>query len=409
MFVSATALTLGLSACSSDSNATPSMAGSVAGSSSGPTGTTSSTTGTGGSGGTGPGGMSSAADVARRLGRPARFLVGMGNDLNNDHNMDGAYTLGVTLDLHYAYLVGANSFPWTKWNTNPDGSFVSILCNTAQTHGVVPMFTLYSMASSGEANTGVLTTDSYMKEYWDEATILYQRLGDFGNPAVVHLEPDWWAFAQQKAAGDPANLPAHVGSIAPDCAGLPESVAGMGKCLVALARKYAPKVIVGLHASVWADGDPSKITAFLAQVGGAESDIVVVDMLDRDAGCFEAHTDAACQRTGGIWYWDETNQTSPNFHEHMAWAKAISQGLGKPVVWWQMPFGVPSTTPGGTSGHYRDNRVKYTFDHPDEYVAAGGLGAAFGTGAGNQTDPTTDGGQFKGAVAKYLMAPTPLP
>jgi hypothetical protein len=106
---------------------------------------------------------------------------------------------------------------------------------------------------------------------------------------------------------------------------------------------------------------------------------------------------------------DETNWTSPNFHEHMAWAKAISQGLGKPVVWWQMPFGVPSTTPGGTSGHYRDNRVKYTFDHPDEYVAAGGLGAAFGTGAGNQTDPTTDGGQFKGAVAKYLMAPTPLP
>ena len=62
----------------------------------------SSTTGTGGTG-TGSG---SAADVARKLGRTPHFLVGMGNDLDNDHSKDGAYTLGVTLDLHYAYMVG---------------------------------------------------------------------------------------------------------------------------------------------------------------------------------------------------------------------------------------------------------------------------------------------------------------
>ena len=115
----------------------------------------------------------------------------------------------------------------------------------------------------------------------------------------------------------------------------------------ALSRKFAPKVVIGLHASRWADPDPAKIAAFLSQVGGAESDIVVIDMLDRDAGCFEAHTDPACQRNDGPWYWDETNQKSPNFREHLAWAKTIGEAIGKPILWWQVPFGVPSATPGG--------------------------------------------------------------
>ena len=44
----------------------------------------------------------------------------------------------------------------------------------------------------------------------------------------------------------------------------------------------------------------------------------------------------------------------PNFHEYLDWAKAIGDGLHRPVLWWQVPFGVPSNTPGGTAGHYRD-------------------------------------------------------
>ncbi len=79
------------------------------------------------------------------------------------------------------------------------------------------------------------------------------------------------------------------------------------------------------------------------------------------------------------------------------------------MLWWQTPFGVPSTTPGGTSGHYRDNRVKYIFSHIEEFIAAGGLGAAFGTGASNQTYIDSDGDQFKTAVTKYFQAPVPLP
>jgi hypothetical protein len=93
----------------------------------------------------------------------------------------------------------------------------------------------------------------------------------------------------------------------------------------------------------------------------------------------------------------------------LEFSKQISEGLKKPMIWWQTPFGVPSDTPGGTAGHYRDNRVHYVFSHIDEYVAAGGLGCVFGTGAENQTYITTDGGQFQDAVTGYFAAPTPLP
>lgn len=350
--------------------------------------------------------MSSARTVAQKLGR-SHFLIGLGNDLADDHNQDGAYTLGVTMDLHYAYLVGLQGMGgWTDWN--PNGTFVNVLTDSAHAHGTVPMFTLYSMAAWGESNTAVLTNDAYMKPYWDGAKLLFERLGVFGEPSVVHFEPDFWAYVQRESGGDPTSLAVHVTTLAPDCVGLPDNLVGMGQCLVVLARKYAPKALVGFHASLWADPNPTKVGEFLARIGGDASDLVFIDMLDRDAGCFEARVDPNCQRNDGVVYLDETNQTSPNFKEQLDAAKAISSAIDKPLLWWQLPLGVPSNTPGGTSGHYRDNRVSYLFSHIDEFIAAGGVGAAFGTGAANQTDITTDGGQFRRAVTTYYAAPTQL-
>ena len=353
-----------------------------------------------------PGGTGSARELAAKLGRD-HFLIGMGNDLASDHNYDGAYTLGVTLDIHYAYLVGLlGQGGWPDWNEN--GSFVDILAEPAIARGVIPMYTLYSMAAWGEANIAVLTNDDYMGPYWDGAKLLFSRLGELEGPSIVHFEPDFWAYAQHQAGEDPGSIPVHVTSLAADCAGLPDNLVGMGGCLVALARKYAPLSVVGFHASVWAAGDAGSVARFLKGIGAGDADFVALDMLDRDAGCFEAGNDPNCTRTEGGWYWDDTNQTSPNFHEHLAWAKELADELGKPILWWQVPFGVPSDTPGGTPGHYRDNRVKYIFEHIDEFIAAGGAGAVFGTGAGNQTYIDTDGDQFKAAASAYFEGPTPL-
>jgi hypothetical protein len=274
--------------------------------------------------------------------------------------------------------------------------------------GTTPMYTLYAMASIGDGNLSGLAMDSFMQPYWEGVRLLFQRIAVFDKPALVHVEPDFWAYAQQMANGNPAGLPVHVTSLVPECNGLTNDLAGLGHCILRLGRMLAPKALIGFHASRWA-GDPAAMVTFLNGIGAGEGDVIVQDMLDRDAGCFEAHVDPNCQRNDGPWYWDESNQTTPNFHEYLDWAKAIGDGVGKPILWWQVPFGVPSSTPGGTADHYRDNRVHYVFSHIGEFTAAGGVGITFGVGTGNQTYITTDGGQFKNAVGGYFAAPAALP
>jgi hypothetical protein len=396
----------GGSAGSSGQGGTAGSSGTSGKGGSGGTTPTGGTGGTGGSSGSGSG-KSSAADVARKLGRAPNFLIGMGNDLNNDHSQDGAYTLGVTMDMHYAYLVGLpGEGGWPDWNA--DGSFVNILTDSADAHGTTPMFSVYGMAAHGEANAAVLADPGYMGPYWEQMALLFERLAVFDKPAIVHLEPDFWGFQQGQSGGNAAGVRVLIHDHVEGCDDQPETLVGLGKCIVQLARTISPKVVLGFHVSRWS-GAASGTVEFLRSVGAAEADFVAIDMLDRDAGCFEAHTDPACQRNDGPWYWDETNQTSPNFHEFLAYSKEISDGLGKPIIWWQIPFGVPSDTPGGTSGHYRDNRVRYIFSHIDEFIAAGGLGAAFGVGAGNQTYIDSDGDQFKDAVSAYYANPFALP
>jgi len=346
-----------------------------------------------------------AAAIAKKLRGKTNFLIGMGNDLASDHSKDGAYTLGVTLDLHYTYLVGLKgSGGWPEWNTG--GTFVNIMTDSADAKGVTPMFTLYQMAAWGDGNLAGLTDNAYMKPYWDGVKLMFERIAVFGKQAVVHFEPDFWGYCLQKNA-DPTKIPVNLKANAPDCSDLPNDMSGFGKCLVRIARKYAPTATIGFHASNFGV-TPAAMANFLKGVGATDADVIVVETLDRDAGCFEAAVDPNCKRTGKF-YWDETNATSPNFKEHLTWVKAVADSLALPALWWQTPFGVPSTTPGGSAGKYRDNRVKYIFEHVSEFVAAGGVGVAFGTGAGNQTYITTDGGQFKTAVTKYFAAPVALP
>lgn len=367
------------------------------------------TSSSGGSSGE-PGGASPERAIAARLGLPARFAIGLGNDAEStDPNAASGFNLGPKLDIHYMYLSGLE---WRSWSS-PDGAYVTNYANAAKSRGVVPMFTLYQAAAKGEGNLGAFNDAGFMTGYWGGVRVMFDRLGAFGSPAIVHVEPDFWGYAQQKGGDDPSKVPVKVGSLVPECAGEPETVAGFGKCIMELARTLSPNVVVGLSASTFGayDGggkpDPARVAAYLKKVGGDESDIVVVETLDRDAGCFEQAADPKCQR-GGTFYWDESNQKQPSFHEHLAWAKAIHLGVGKPLLWWQMPLGVPSATPGGSAGRYRDNRVRYLFSHPGEFVEAGGFGAVFGTGAGNQTTVKTDGGQFKNALTGYLAAPVSL-
>lgn len=349
------------------------------------------------------GGTAAAAALVAKLGRPGRLLIGLGGGASDDV----IRAQGITIDLFERYLVGLpGSGGWTEWNDG--GSYVNLVAGKADSLGAVPMFTLYQMATWGDGNLEGLADRDFMAAYWDTTELLFERLAIYDKVALVHFEPDFWGYAQrQSPGGDPKRMFVHV-RVAAACVDLPEDVTGMGRCLVRLARRLAPKVLVGFSPSRWGAEALAEVVRFMGEVGTGEADFVVVQTLDRDAGCFEAQIEPNCRRAGRGWYWDETNTRSPHFREHFAEARALGDGLGKPLLWWQTPLGVPAAEPGGSPKRYRDNRVRYFLSHPEELVGAGGFGVVFGAGATDQTDLTTDGGQFRTAAAAYLARPALL-
>jgi hypothetical protein len=146
-------------------------------------------------------------------------------------------------------------------------------------------------------------------------------------------------------------------------------------------------------------------------IGAEKADFIVEQTADRDAGCFEKSPQPSyCTRSGSGWYWDETNETHPNFDDNLQEAAAYHSGIGRlPVIWWQTPEGVPCASKGGSEYHYRDNRMNYFLTHPAELVTAGGLAIVFSTGEDHQTNITTDGGQFQSLDSEYFAAPAKLP
>jgi hypothetical protein len=361
-----------------------------------------------GTGGMGMG-RGSAAALASRLGK-TNFLIGLGP-------RESPYPMAGQLDIKYAYLVGARdpANGWPKWN-QPDGEYATIVADEAEKLGVIPMFDIYEFAALGDGNFEIVRDAQYMTQFWTDVALLADKLKAFDRPAIVHVEPDFWGYAQQNSpGGDPTAFSAQV-KIAPPCSDLPDDLTGLGRCAMRILHG-GPKVIVGLHGSQWAafgsNGQPDggAVGRFVAKVSGGEADFIATDILDRDAGCFEAKpAEFDCGRGGTTgWYWDESNQASPNFHEYLDWSRTLAEGATLPLMWWQTPLGAPSDMPGGSPGRYRDNRVHYIFSHVREFIDVGGVGVAFGAGAKGQTGITTDDGQFENALKAYNQHPEPLP
>ncbi|HEX5785624.1 MAG TPA: hypothetical protein VFY35_12915 [Burkholderiaceae bacterium] len=340
------------------------------------------------------------------LRKPRRFLVGLGST-----SVSNVQAQGLQPDIWDQYLVGASAGgDWRSWNS-PDGAYVQVVAANADTVGAVPMFTLYQMATNGDGNIQGLTNSTFMTRYWDNVRVMYQQIKAYGKPVLVNLEPDFWGYAYQQAK-DPTQPFAHVAGVNSDCSNQPNTVAGVGNCLVQMARTLAPNAYVGFPPSMWpsiAGNDLNHLKA----VGAATADFVVMQTSDRDAGCFEvAYTGAGagCDRPVGLpVYWDDTNPNGNTFAAHLAQVSFYHQGLGLPVLWWQTPLGVPSTTPGGAANAFRDNRVQYFLTQTAALVAAGGVGAVFSPGHSSQTSISTDGGQFKRLSTSYLGTPAALP
>jgi hypothetical protein len=240
-----------------------------------------------------------------------------------------------------------------------------------------------------------------MTQVWTDTRLMFQRLGAYDKPALVNLEPDFWGFMLRAANGNPATVAAKV-TIASECAGLTNDLKGVAGCMLAMARTHAPKARVGFPPSDWEFTAAQNIAWFKA-LGADRADFVVMQTLDRDAGCFELGAATCTGISPGPWYWD-----AAAYARHFALAKSYHDGLGLPLLWWQTPMGVPASGSGSVN-RYRDNRVDHFLTHPAEVVAAGGFAVVFGAGADTQTAIPTDGGQFQRLSAAYLANPAALP
>lgn len=312
-------------------------------------------------------------------------------------------------DIIDTYLVGVGDGAWPKWNS-PDGAYITYVSASVTAMGAVPMFTLYQMTAKGEGNLSAVNDASFMPSYWAHVKLMYQKIGATNLPALVNLEPDFWGFVMSGApGGDPSKLPARV-SLMPECASHPDNAVGLAQCLLTLGRTYAPKAKIGFPPSFWGR-DAASVGSFMLKVGADKADFVVGQTGDRDAGCFEVSPppDECAGRGNGPFYWDETNVATPNFHQDLAQWSSVSTTLGNlPILFWQTPMGVPSATPGGTPGHFRDNRVQYMLTHPTEYTAKGVFAIVFSGGGTTSANITTDGGQFARLFKAYLANPAPL-
>jgi hypothetical protein len=307
-------------------------------------------------------------------------------------------------------------FWWGCWQdlSRASGDYVRRFVASTRARGQLPFISYYqqllgSQLSEGAGQLAALNDVNFMRRYLNDWRYALQQVGT--ERALLHLEPDLWGYLQFNSNGDPRTVPAQVATAnATDCGGQENNAAGLGRCMIAMARKYAPNAKVGLHASPWAtridvyrNTNPSfdmaaearKVADFLLKLGAADTDFIVVEASDRDAGWYEG-------RRGDDTWWDATNATRPNFHQAFAWARALSERLNKPNFWWQLPVGNPGLPDSGRQ--WKDNRVDYFFTHTAELAAAHSVGFAFGAGNDETTTPESDNGNLVSRVRAYKQA-----
>ncbi|HLK90439.1 MAG TPA: hypothetical protein VKZ18_11125 [Polyangia bacterium] len=397
----------------------------------------------GATGGGGAGGSCIGASMLSKLGKN-RLLVGV--------STSDTTAAMAPFDIRYIYISGGlfdSATPctacgascmaggnvcttsciwWGCYNT-PPGMYATYFMQAAAKNAQVPMFTYYELLQtakntisgftegSAEA-TQAATNTSLMTRYYNDWRFLLQAIGQ--NKALLHIEPDFWGYARQAGA---ATAAAAVASANPtDCGSLPNTIGGMGQCLISMVRKYAPNALVGLSASAWniasntnkstdVTTDAKALATFLAACGQSSADFIAVETSDRDAGYYQI------VESQNNW-WDATDTKLPDYAQDLAWVKALTEALGTPALYWQTPLG--NANQNNTADHYQDNRVDYFFGgnaagvesaapttvpaHWTELAAAHVVGAAFGAGEGTQTTPDSDGGYLVSKTKAYVSS-----
>jgi hypothetical protein len=318
------------------------------------------------------------------------------------------------MSFRYQYLAGgANTGSgWSTWN--PNGTFVTNYIQESRQVGMVPVFSYYMMLQSSPGSTmgepaGVyanITNSSTMAAYYNDLKLFFQRAGQAGGVTVLHVEPDLWAYLQQKSTNDDARtVPMKVGgSGQSDVTGLPDNAAGFGQAIVHLRDVYAPNVDLGYSFSAWAVGgdfvygDPADSVvdglgvrnANFYKSMGARFDVAFTDLSDRDA----AFKQYVYGDGGGSWF------TADDYRRSNVFIGAFVRTARLRVVIWQIPLGnTKMRAENNTWNHYQDNKVEWLLEDPSRahlaaYANAGVVAFLFGRGGDGPTcacDANNDG------------------
>ncbi|THA50658.1 RICIN domain-containing protein [Streptomyces sp. A1136] len=223
--------------------------------------------------------------------------------------------------------------------------------------------------------------------YMNDYRFFLQKIGNSHD--MIDLEPDFWGYV--RSLGNPHQVAAQVSGANPtDCGSQENSAAGLTRCLIAMARTYAPNATVGMHLSCWDWPDNTQGCAKdYASLGARNADFLVADVSDRDAGWY-----AQPAHGGHDDFWTDRKAAAS-----LGFYKTMAESVGKPVVLWQIPVG--NMAQNNTLNHYKDDKVDWLFSHMDQVAKAHIAGLLFGAGQQEQTSIETDGGNLIGKTIAY--------
>ena len=283
---------------------------------------------------------------------------------------------------------------WGCWNgsTTAPGTYVtwrdSVAADATYKGSPRPqkmLWTWYSLRDLGDAagegdgpgEVKAINRTDLLTRYMNDYRFFLQKIGSSHD--MIDIEPDFWGYV--RSLGNPHKVAAQVTAANPtDCGSQENSAAGLSRCLMAMAHKYAPNTGAGFHLTCWDwQNDVQKCVNDYKDLGASNADFLVSDVSDRDAGWY-----ALPQHGGRDTYWNDQKAA-----DALKFYKTMAESVGKPVVLWQIPVG--NMAQNNTLNHYKDDKVDWFFSHMDQVANAHVAGLLFGPGQQEQTTVESDG------------------
>jgi hypothetical protein len=348
------------------------------------------------------------AGCASAASRPARWPfahleLGLTNPLGDAASLASP----VRFPLRYQYLSGGvnTGRSWQHWSRGA-GTYVATYIRESEAEHIVPVFSYYqlrqsdpgaSIADEAQADLDNLRDPATMRAYYQDLILFFQLASAAKGRVVLQVEPDLWGYIEQHAKhNDASSVPAAVAwSGIPTLKALPNDAAGFARAVLALRDRYAPRVIVGYHISVWGTGKnivgsplaDHEVDRMAAKAAGfyrslhAGYDVLFSELADRDSGYAQVR-----EGQGAAAWW-----SAVDFEHHARFLAALHGRTRLPIVLWQVPVGnTLMRAMNDTAYHYQDNKLQFLLGEGSRrylrlYLRAGVVALLFGSGQPQDT------------------------